>query len=121
MNVVTITGRIGNEITLNKTQNDKSVCNFNLAVKKQKDTIWIRIVAWGGTAELLNRFCKKGDMIGVTGSLDVREYEKDGSKRTVYEVIASQIDFLSSKKDDNGQEKLVEVESDDEFGEDLPF
>lgn len=118
MNTVNLIGRIGNDIQIRKTQNDKSVCNFNLAVKGRDKTNWIRIVAWNQTAELLEKYTHKGDQIGVNGSIDVREFEKDGEKRTAFEVIADRIYFCSSKKDQDSQSQ----EQTDVFNsQDLPF
>ena len=80
--------------------------------------MWVRVTAWNKTAELIANYVKKGDMIGVNGRLDVREYEVDGSKRTAYEVIADQIHFCGGKKDtDTTSNTTTETASD--F--DLPF
>lgn len=117
MNNISLIGRIGNSIELKKLESGNSVTSFNLAVKGRGDkTVWIRIVAWNKTAELLNNYTKKGDMIGITGRLDVREYEKNNEKRTAYEVVAEQIHFCGSKKDkEESQEEYITNDGD------LPF
>ena len=118
---------MGANAEIKTLESGNSVTSFNLAVKNRDKTLWVRIVAWNKTAELLNKYTKKGDMIGVNGRLDVREYEVDGNKRTAYEVVAEQIHFCGgSKKDENNnnnnnsteQTELKEVSF---LDEDLPF
>lgn len=117
MNSINLIGSIGIKPTLKTLDSGNSVIGFNLAVKNRDKTIWIRITAWNKTAELINKFCDKGDMIGITGRIDVREYDKDGEKRTAYEVIAEQIHFCGSKKQENTQNDFAEqIDTDD-----LPF
>ena len=127
MNIVSLLGRMGANVEIKTLESGNSVTSFNLAVKNRDKTLWVRIVAWNKTAELLNKYTKKGDMIGVNGRLDVREYEVDGNKRTAYEVVAEQIHFCGgSKKDENNnnnnnnteQTELKEVSF---LDEDLPF
>ena len=127
MNIVSLLGRMGANAEIKTLESGNSVTSFNLAVKNRDKTLWVRIVAWNKTAELLNKYTKKGDMIGVNGRLDVREYEVDGNKRTAYEVVAEQIHFCGgSKKDENNnnnnnsteQTELKEVSF---LDEDLPF
>lgn len=117
MNVINLIGRMGSNAELKTLDSGNSVTSFNIAVKGRGDkTVWIRIVAWNKTAELLNNYTKKGDMIGITGRLDVREYEKNNEKRTAYEVVAEQIHFCGSKKDkEESQEEYIDV------SDDLPF
>lgn len=78
MNIVTLTGRLGADVELRQTQQGVSVCTFALAVNRPrtKDTTdWINCVAWRQSAEFLNRFTKKGDLIAVAGILTSRKYE----------------------------------------------
>lgn len=116
MNSINLLGRIGMNPELKNLESGNSVTSFNLAVKGRGDkTSWIRITAWNKTAELLSKYVKKGDMIGITGRLDVREYEKDNEKRTIYEVIAEQVHFCGSKKEETTNETEIELDND------LPF
>lgn len=116
MNIICLMGRTGTTPELKTLPSGATVTNFNLAVPKKDKTNWIRVVAWNTTAELISMYVKKGDQIGITGSLDVREYEKDGEKRIVYEVIADRVDFCSSKKNEQETEDVLFDTS-----EDLPF
>lgn len=126
MNAVSLIGRIGTDITLKTTQNGNRVCSFNLAVRKSADqTIWLRVVAWRGTAELAATHLTKGDLVGITGSIDSRTYEKDGEKRTAFEIIANSLHFIGGKKNnndepasENGDDTFQNV---DDFEDDLPF
>lgn len=125
MNQVSLIGRIGNDITLKTTQNGTRVCDFSLAVRKSADqTIWLKIVAWRGTAELAATHLKKGDLVGITGSIDCRTYEKNDEKRTAFEIIANSLHFIGGKKnssDEPAAEKGGDTFQDiDGFG-DLPF
>lgn len=99
MNTCTFTGRIANDIILNKTQNGKSVMNINLAVKRNKDsTDFIPIVLWGQTADYIHQYSKKGDLIGVyNGTLQSRKWED----QTRWEVHAFSAEILSHAESKN--------------------
>jgi single-strand DNA-binding protein len=106
MNTINLIGNICKDIELKVTPNGKSVCSFNLAVRRPftKDTTdFFTIVCWEKQADMVSKHCRKGDRIGVTGTLTSREYkDKDGNNRKSFEIIANNIDFCSSKGD-NGQ------------------
>ena len=89
---------------MRQTQQGVSVCTFSLAVShpRTKDTTdWINCVAWRQSAEFLNRFTKKGDLIAVAGILTSRKYEdKQGAKRVVYEVVCDRVESLQRREGD---------------------
>lgn len=101
MNTVNITGRLAAQPELKTTPNGKSVCNFRLAVgrPKVKDiTDWIPCTAWNQSAEYICKYAQKGNRVGVSGMLTSREYEdKDGNRRTSYEVLCEALEILESK------------------------
>lgn len=97
MNNVNMIGYVGRNPEVRTTQSGKSVCGFSLAVKRGEKTIWVNIIAWGPTAELVGKYVHTGDLIGVTGSIDSRTYEKNGEKRTTFEIVADRIHFCRSK------------------------
>lgn len=102
MNVCTFIGRFGKDPEMRYTGNGKAVTSFSLAVNrdgKKDESDWIDFVAWEKTAEIVAQYCHKGDLIGVTGSLQRREWEKDGQKRYSYEVRVGRIEFCGGKKD----------------------
>lgn len=106
MNNVFLIGRIANDLEL-KEVGDGKVVNFSLAVNKgvknsegNYEADFFQIVVWNKTAENLVEYCKKGDQIAVSGRLQNRSYDTDnGFKRYVTEIIASNIQFLNSKKE----------------------
>ena len=83
---------------------DKTVCNFTLAVNrpwKTDEVDFIRCQVWGRGADNTAQYCSKGSKVGVTGRLSVRQYEKDGEKKTIAEVVCDRVQFLDSKKKDD--------------------
>ncbi|TLG72069.1 single-stranded DNA-binding protein [Culicoidibacter larvae] len=95
-------GRITNDLEL-KYVGDKqtALLNFNIAVKRkmQKDkTDFIPCTAWGKTAENIEKYFRKGSMIGITGEVQQDEYTaQDGSKRNKIYVNVNSFDFVESK------------------------
>lgn len=105
LNVVVLQGRMTRDPELRHTQAGKSVTSFSLAVDRDfksngKETDFIDVVAWGQTAEFVCSYLGKGRMIGVTGRLQVREWQdRDGNRRRNAEVQADRVYFLDSKRD----------------------
>ena len=105
MNQVTIIGNLTKAPDMRQTTSGKNVCSFTVAVNRRfKDaqgnalTDFFTVVAWGKLAELCARYLDKGSKVFVSGELRNRSYEaKDGSKRTVTEIIANEVEFLSPK------------------------
>ena len=98
LNKVVLIGNLTRDPDVRNTQSGVSVCTFTLAVQSRyKETAdFINVVAWRGLAETCGRYLKKGSKACVCGALQSRSYEaKDGSKRTVVEVIADEVEFLS--------------------------
>lgn len=102
MNKVILIGRTTSEIEIKSTQGGKSVCSFSLAVDRPMSkgtTDFIPCTAWNKTAELLGQYVRKGARIAVEGKLTSRQYEdKQGNKRTAYEVLVDSIEFLESRE-----------------------
>lgn len=116
MNKVELTGRIANDLDIRKIPSGTSILTFNLAVDRgTKDTNgekvvdFIRIQAWDRKAEYLYTYAEKGCLIGVTGSLRVEKYTKDGQTLTSYCVNADQVEILVFKKK---PDELVKVGND---------
>ena len=130
LNKAILNGRLTKAPELKQTQNGKSVCSFTIAVDRNRDrekTDFIPIVAWGKTAEFVNQWFGKGDLITIVGRIEVRNYEdKNGNKRTATEIIADEVLFGGSKSTGNAEEKPAEsknggFEQIDDDGADLPF
>ena len=93
-------GRLTRDPELKYTANNKAVCSWKIAINRSKDkTDFIPCVAWEQTAELVNKYFKKGRMIGVSGELNSKQYEQDGKKRTDLEVTVKKITFCDSNTD----------------------
>lgn len=126
MNKAILIGRTTKEVELTQTASGVSVAKFNLAVQRkfkngdgEYETDFLNIVVWRNTAEFCKKYVKKGDRIGVVGSIQVRSYEtQNGEKRYVTEIVADEIELLSPKEKSEEQEKPKEQNIDDGT---LPF
>jgi single-strand DNA-binding protein len=124
INSVVLMGRLTADPELRQTQNGTSVTSFTVAVDRRfqrGQTDFINIVAWKQTAEFVEKYFKKGAMIALRGNIQQRNYEdKNGNKRTAFEVIADEVSFCGSKAE------KPQTPNNDDFEEipisdDLPF
>ena len=133
INNVVLTGRLSRDPEIKQTQSGVSVCNFCIAVDRQyksgeeKICDFINCVAWRGTADFVSKWFRKGDGIGVTGSIQTRKWVTDGCEnRYATEVLCQQVSFLYGKKNAaeatqtpvEAAQNYVEIEN---ISEDLPF
>ena len=103
-NKVQLIGHVGQEPEIKSLEGGKKLANLSLATNevyyrdngdKVEKTEWHRITAWGKTAEIIEKYVSKGKEIGIEGKLTHRSYDdKDGNKRYVTEVVASEILLL---------------------------
>lgn len=109
LNRVILMGRLTADPEQKRTPSGVSVTSFSIAVERNyadkstgnRETDFINIVAWRGTADLICRYFSKGRMIAVEGSIQTRSYEdRSGNKRTAFEVIADSVHFTGEKKND---------------------
>ena len=105
-NLVVLTGRLTADPELKTTQNGINVTTFSIAVSRryrageETQADFINIVAWRQTAEFITKYFKKGNMIGIEGSIQTRRYtDKNGNNRTAFEVVANNAQFVESKRD----------------------
>ena len=107
LNHSVIMGRFVRDPEIRRTNSGKAVCSFTIACDKPgKDSgaSFIDCVAWEKTADFINNYFLKGSAIIVEGRLESRQYEtKDGQKRTVLELVASQAHFCEKKKEEGTQ------------------
>lgn len=105
INNTTLVGRLTKNPELRYTGSGIAVVSFSLAVERnytnaqgERETDFINCVAWRGTAETLANFSVKGSLIGVTGSIQTRNYQNNEG-RTVYitEVVVDNFQMLESK------------------------
>lgn len=96
INTITISGRLGRDPETRQTQSGKSICSFSVAVDRRgKDAgaDWFAVTAWERLGELCQEFLSKGRHVTVRGRMQSRQYERDGQKVTVWDVVAEDIDF----------------------------
>lgn len=107
MNVVCLVGRLTADPDMRKTPNEIDVCSFSVAVgSSQKNTDgtyktdFINCVAWRASAEFISKYFKKGQMIGINGAIQTRQYQDrdTGKNRTAFEVLVNNIYFVEGKK-----------------------
>ena len=102
LNTITIQGRLTRDPELRYTDSQKPVCNFTLAVDRDREAPcdFIDVVAWNAIADFVNKYFRKGQMMLVTGRLQTRKWEgRDGDKHTAYEVVADRVYFGEAKRD----------------------
>lgn len=105
LNQVVLAGRLVKDPEITTTENNKKMTIITVAVPRayknmegSYDTDFIKCVLWAGIAETTCEYCKKGDIVGVKGRIQVNSYEKDNEKKYSMEVVAEKVSFLSSKK-----------------------
>lgn len=105
-----LSGNLTKAPELRETPNGKSVATFSLAVKRDysEETDFFNIVVWGKQAENCAKYLDKGSKVLVVGQLQNRSYEaKDGSKRSVTEVICDSVEFLTFKEKEEKTETVT--------------
>ena len=113
-NHVQLIGNVGQDPTITNLENGKKVATFSLATneyyknskgEKVQETQWHNVVAWGKTAEVIEKYAVKGKEIGVSGKLKSSSYEdNEGVARYVTEVEANEILLLGVKNGNNSTE-----------------
>ncbi len=111
MNKAIIMGRLTKDPEVRTTSNQIPVATFTLAVDRrvkssngERQADFIPVVAWRSTAEFVGKYFKKGSKMIVIGSIQTRTYDdKDGKKVYVTEIVADEVEFAESKKDEGYQ------------------
>ena len=110
LNHIVIMGRLARDPELRRTGSGVAVTSFRLAVDRdfapkdggERETDWIDCVAWRQTGEFVSKYFTKGRMAVVSGRLQIRNWtDKDGNKRSSAEVVAENVYFGDSKRDDH--------------------
>ena len=98
MNSVNLGGRIAHDLELTETASGEKRLRFNLAVQRTEEkTDFIPCTAWRATAEFIGKYFHKGDFIGITGAIEVSNYEKNGEPRTDICVKVNRAEFTQNK------------------------
>ena len=107
LNTVSLQGRMVRDPELRRTNSGKAVTSFTLACDRdfknqqtgEKEVDFIECVAWGGTAEMAEKYFHKGQMAIATGRLQLRDWtDKNGQKRRTAEILVNSIYFCGSKE-----------------------
>lgn len=111
INNVVLVGRLTKDAELRYTPSNVAVATFTLAVNRnfknqngEREADFINFQAWRGTADIIAEYCGKGSLIGITGRIQVRNYEKDGQRRYVTEVVAENVTLLESRNSQGSQQ-----------------
>ena len=106
MNKTILIGNLTRDPELTETPSGVAVCKFSIAVSRDyadadgnRETDYFNITVWRGRAENCGKYLKKGNKVAIVGKLQNRSYEdKDGIKRTVTDIIADEVEFLTPKQ-----------------------
>lgn len=116
MNKVILIGNLTKDPEITTTASGVSMCRFALAISRkyansegEKETDFINIIVWRNLADNCHKFLKKGSKAAVVGNIQTRSYDgTDGSKRYVTEVVAEEVEFISTKNSDYSNDEKKE-------------
>ena len=120
MNKVELIGRLTKDPEVRYTQSSNTqVSNFTLAVSRrfvkegeERQADFINIVAWGKTAEFCSKYFRKGQQVAVVGRVQTRTWDDDqGQKHYVTEVVAEEVYFADSKKENQESQNDIQFEN----------
>jgi len=126
MNKIFLIGNLTRDPELTTVPSGVSVCKFAVAVSRPfttndgaRETDFFNVAVWRAKGENCAKYLKKGSKAAIVGRVEIREYEKDGQKRTFTEVVADDVEFLTPKggAGDHGSNDQMTPISDDS----LPF
>lgn len=130
LNKCFLLGRMTKDPEIRRTNGGTAVTSFTLAVDRdfktngEKETDFIEVVAWRNTAEFVSKYFSKGRMAIVEGRLQIRDWtDKNGNKRRTAEVVADNVYFGDSKKENKEEPEYKQADLADISEEDgeLPF
>jgi single-strand DNA-binding protein len=118
MNNTNLIGRLTADPELKYTQSGTAVSKFTIAVDRQyknasgeRETDFIRCVAFKKTAEIIAQYQKKGNQIGVSGRIQTGSYDKDGVRHYTTDILVDNFTFLDNKKDGKQQQRQQSQQS----------
>ncbi|MBE5735992.1 MAG: single-stranded DNA-binding protein [Clostridiales bacterium] len=134
MNKCILIGNLTKDPELTTTSNGVAVCRFSIAVSRrysnsdgEREADFLNIVVWRGPGENCHKFLKKGSKVGIVGNIQSRSYDAaDGTKRYVTEIVAEEVEFLTTRNSEDGgarpaapSEDVAKLQPIDDDG--LPF
>ncbi len=117
LNQVVLVGRLVRDVEMKETDNNHKYSFITLAIPrsfKNRDglyeTDFVECILWNNIATNTAQYCKKGDILGIKGRIESRTTEQENkSLKTVLQVVAEKVTFLSSKKEKDGEDEPKEV------------
>jgi single-stranded DNA-binding protein 4 len=128
INNVTLVGRLTRDPELKYTPSNIAITIFNLAVNRnfkgvngEREADFINCMIWRKQAELLAEWCKKGNLVGITGRIQTRSYDNQQGQRVyVTEVVADTFQLLE-KRDNSANQSNIEEQMPASFGTTNPL
>ena len=114
INKAILVGHLGKDPEIRALESGTKVASFPLATSETyrnkegqriEQTEWHNIVAWRGLAEISEKYLKKGNMVYIEGRIKTRNYEKDGVKKYITEIVADNLVMLGSKRETAANDK----------------
>ena len=118
--------RLTKDVEYGTTNSGVSYANFSVAwnekYNENEQQLFVNCRAWRGTADLLNKYFKKGDELVIEGKLVTETYEKDGQNKSSTRMVVDRVHFTYGKKNNDGQGQGQELTPvDDDIQDNLPF
>jgi single-strand DNA-binding protein len=124
-NKVFIAGNLTKDPEMKYTNSGKAVATLNVAVNEYGSTeaSFFRVIVWEKQAENAMKYISKGKPVFIEGRVKTRNYEHEGQKRTITEIIAQNVQYLHSPNEEkqNEQANSEEFNEQIEEGGDVPF
>ena len=145
VNMAIVVGFVGDDPRINQTQSGRKVASFSIATTERGYTTqsgqqipdrteWHNIVCWGKTAEVVERYVRKGSSLYIQGKIRTRYYEKDGQTRYVTEIECETMQMLDRRAEsqqsqyqgvsqypNQGCASSLQVQEQKKDDDDLPF
>lgn len=128
MNNVALIGRLTRDPEVRYTNDGKAIARFTIAIDRAKDkdgnkmTDFPSIVAFGKTAEVVEKWAGKGRLVGINGRIQTGSYEKDGKKVYTTDVVAERVELLDKSESNSAGNHEDDVpEGFSKLDEDIPF
>lgn len=106
LNQVVLVGRLVKDIEVRTGENDVKYSFVTLAIPRSYknhdgiyETDFVECILWNNTASNTAEYCKKGDIVGIKGRIESRIIQDNNINKTILQVIAEKVTFLSSKKE----------------------
>lgn len=129
LNLCQFIGRVGREPEIRYTADQRPIANVSIACgwksKDKEDTEWVRIVAFGKLAEIIDQHLLKGALVYFSGRLQTRKWQdKDGNDRYSTEIVADRMQMLARPRSDEPRQQrstITDAEMDALDSDDIPF